>query len=88
MLLVRAPPTVKGLPRPAHQYASANMVDKIGKRRRNSKPEYQVSAIETNSSDIVELISQAHAKALIIKGTQRKEPEKLEVKDGDGNGTT
>ena len=63
------------------------MADKVDHRRRNSRPEYRVSAVGTNSQDIVELISQAHAKALIIKGTQHRDSEELDAKDGEGKST-
>ena len=46
-----------------------------------------MSAVETNSEDIVELISQAHAKALIIKDPRHKDSEKLDAKDGEGKST-
>ena len=57
------------------------MADKIDQRRRNSRPEYRVSAVETNSQDVVELISQAHAKALIIKYVQHKDSGELDAKE-------
>lgn len=63
------------------------MADKIDQRRRNSRREYRVSAAETNSPDIVELISQAHAKALIIKDTQHKDSEELGASEGEGKGS-
>ena len=63
------------------------MANKIDRRRRNSRPEYRVSAVETNSQDIVELISLAHAKALIIKDTQHKDSEELGANEGEGKGT-
>ena len=63
------------------------MANKIDRRRRNSRPEYRVSAVETNSQDIVELISQAHAKALIIKDPQHKDSEELGANEGEGKGS-
>ena len=62
------------------------MADKIDQRRRNSEPEYRVSAVETNSQDIVELISQAHVKALIIKYVQHKDSGELDAKEREGKG--
>ena len=63
------------------------MADKIDQRRRNSTPEYRVSAVGSNSQDIAELISQAHAKALIIEDTQHKDSEELGANEGEGKGS-
>ena len=62
------------------------MADKINQRRRNSRPEYRVSAVETDPQGIVELISQAHAKALVIIDPQHKDSEELDANDGEGKG--